>query len=91
MDASEQGLTLDVEQRVARIEDELPDLVFMTVESITPPRLIIESDGTLATFRPQDGKHLKDYPIASDIVTAPIIAGGAMYLVDKSATLHKYY
>jgi hypothetical protein len=30
----------------ARIEDELPDLVFMSVEKATPPRMIIDSDGT---------------------------------------------
>jgi hypothetical protein len=48
----------------ARIEDELPDLVFMTVESITPPRLIIESDGTrmsLAYGHTGRGRYLDDY------------------------------
>ncbi len=30
----------------ARIEDELPDLVFLTVENATPTRFIIDSDGT---------------------------------------------
>jgi hypothetical protein len=34
------------EYQPARMEDELPDLVFLTVENAQPPRLVIESDGT---------------------------------------------
>jgi hypothetical protein len=48
----------------ARIEDELPDLVFMTVEKTIPPRLIIESDGTrmsMAYGHTGQGKYLDDY------------------------------
>jgi hypothetical protein len=48
----------------ARIEDELPDLVYMTVESITPPRLIIDSDGTrmsMAYGYTGKGRYLDEY------------------------------
>jgi hypothetical protein len=48
----------------ARIEDELPDLVFMTVEKATPPRLIINSDGTrmsMAYGHTGRGRYLDEY------------------------------
>ncbi len=48
----------------ARIEDELPDLVYMTVEGTTPPRLIIDSDGTrmsMAYGNTGRGKYLDEY------------------------------
>ena len=48
----------------ARIEDELPDLVFMTVEKATPPRLMIDSDGTrmsMAYGYTGRGRYLDEY------------------------------
>jgi hypothetical protein len=48
----------------ARIEDELPDLVFMTVEKVSPPRLIINSDGTrmsMAYGHTGQGRYLDEY------------------------------
>jgi hypothetical protein len=48
----------------ARIEDELPDLVFMTVEKADPPRLVIESDGTrlsMAFGHTGRGRYLDEY------------------------------
>ena len=45
--ARDQKLPSIAEYQPARIEDELPDLVFYTVDSTqTPPRLTIQSDGT---------------------------------------------
>ena len=45
--AREQSIPRMSEYRPARIEDELPDLVFYTVDTGTqPPRLTIQSDGT---------------------------------------------
>lgn len=47
-----------------RIEDELPDLVFMTVEKANPARLLIESDGTrmsLAYGHTGRGRYLDEY------------------------------
>ena len=47
-----------------RLEDELPDLVFMSVEQATPPRLIIESDGTrmsIAYGHTGKGQYLDEY------------------------------
>jgi hypothetical protein len=48
----------------ARIEDELPDLVFLTVESGEPPRLTIDSDGTrmsIAYGYSGKGRYLDEY------------------------------
>jgi hypothetical protein len=48
----------------ARIEDELVDLVFMTVEKTSPPRLIIDSDGTrmsVAYGHTGKGRYLDEY------------------------------
>jgi hypothetical protein len=50
--------------RPERIEDELPDLVFMTIEKATPPRLIIDSDGTrmsMAYGYTGKGRYLDEY------------------------------
>lgn len=45
--ARDQKLPAMAEYQPARIEEELPDLVFYTVDaSLNPPRLIIQSDGT---------------------------------------------
>jgi hypothetical protein len=47
-----------------RIEDELPDLVFMTVEKANPARLLIDSDGTrmsLAYGHTGRGRYLDEY------------------------------
>ena len=47
-----------------RIEDELPDLVFLAVEKTEPPRLIIESDGTrlsAAYGHSGKGRYLEEY------------------------------
>jgi hypothetical protein len=48
----------------ARIEDKLPDLVFLSVEKAEPPRLIIDSDGTrmsIAYGYTGKGRYLDEY------------------------------
>jgi hypothetical protein len=48
----------------ARIEDELPDLVFMSIEKANPPRVIIDSDGTrmsMAYGHTGRGRYLDEY------------------------------
>ena len=48
----------------ARIEDELPDLVFMSIEEANPPRVIIDSDGTrmsMAYGHTGRGRYLDEY------------------------------
>ena len=48
----------------ARVEDELPDLVFMTVEKTNPARLVIDSDGTrmsMAYGHTGRGRYLDEY------------------------------
>lgn len=53
--------------------------------------MVISGDGVLHAFKPQDGKALGQYELEDGIVTPPVIADGAMYLVTKDATLVKYY
>ena len=63
--AREQSLPRIDEFQPARIEDELPDLVFLTVDtSCDPAGIIIQSDGTRMTSaygNPGKGRDLEDY------------------------------
>lgn len=48
----------------ARFEDELPDVVFLTVEQTTPPRLVIDNDGSrlsMAFGHAGKGRYLDEY------------------------------
>jgi hypothetical protein len=52
------------EYKPSRIEEELPDLVFFTVQKTQPPRLMIDSDGTRmssAYGHTGKGKYLEEY------------------------------
>lgn len=53
--------------------------------------MVLDGEGTLHTFKPEDGKPLGTYELASGIVTPPVIVNGALYVVTQDATLHKYY
>ena len=63
--AREQSMPRIEEYQPTRLADELPDLVFYTVDSAAqPPRLTIESDGTRmasAYGHTGKGRHLDDY------------------------------
>jgi hypothetical protein len=63
--AREQKLPGINEYQPARIEDELPDLVYYTVDTApTPPRLVIDSDGTRmssAYGHTGKGRYLDEY------------------------------
>jgi len=62
--APAQGLPRKEDFQPARIEDELPDLVFMSVEKDAPPRVIIDSDGTrmsMAYGHTGRGRYLDEY------------------------------
>lgn len=71
------------------------------IKDITPPLygpilagnavMVLGKDGVLHTFKPETGKRMGEYELASDIITAPVIVNGAMYVVSQDATLHKYY
>ena len=70
-------------------------------KDITPPLygpilsantiLIMDGDGNLTSFKPTTGERVGSFELAKDIVTAPVIANGALYLITKDAKLHKYY
>lgn len=53
--------------------------------------MVVDTNGYMRAFKPQDGKLLGEYELADGIITPPVIAGGALYVVTKDATLHKYY
>jgi hypothetical protein len=62
--AREQILPGVAEYEPSRIEEELPDLVFFTVQKTQPPRLIIDSDGSrmsIAYGHSGKGKYLEEY------------------------------
>jgi hypothetical protein len=62
--APAQRLPRASEFQPARIEEELPDLVFMTVEKTSPPRLVIDIDGTrmsMAYGHSGRGRYLDEY------------------------------
>jgi hypothetical protein len=62
--APAQRLPRKEEFQPARIEDELPDLVFLSVEKAIPPQMIIESDGSrmsMAYGHTGRGRYLDEY------------------------------
>jgi hypothetical protein len=62
--ARAQVLPRMAEYQPSRIEEELPDLVYFSVEHTQPPRLMIESDGTRmssAYGNSGKGRYLDDY------------------------------
>jgi hypothetical protein len=62
--ARDQRLPRIEEYKPERIADELPDLIYYTVEPVQPPRLLIESDGTRmssAYGHAGKGRYLDDY------------------------------
>ena len=70
-------------------------------KDITPPLygpilsantiIIMDGDGNLTSFKPMTGEKVGSYELTRNIVTAPVIANGALYLITKDAKLHKYY
>lgn len=53
--------------------------------------LVVDGNGVLSSFKPTSGERIGTYELAEGIVTAPVIANGAMYLLTRDGTLQKYY
>lgn len=53
--------------------------------------LVIDGNGLLTSFKPTDGTLISTYELADGIVTNPVIANGAMYVLTKAGKLVKYY
>lgn len=53
--------------------------------------LVVNGNGDLTSVNPTNGERIASYELAGGIVTAPIVANGAMYVVTKDARLKKYY
>lgn len=72
----------------ARIEDELPDLVFMTVEMANPARVIIDSDGTrmsMAYGHTGRGRYLDEYLGAR---LAPLVMPIYQHCLDRALPVY---
>lgn len=53
--------------------------------------LILDGNGNLISFKPTTGERIGSYELAKGIVTSPVVANGALYVITKDAKLHKYY
>lgn len=53
--------------------------------------LVVDGEGNLTSFKPTTGERISSYELTSGIVTAPVIANGAMYVMTKAGKLYKYY
>lgn len=53
--------------------------------------LVLDANGNLTAFKPQDGTRLNSYELAPGAITAPVIANGALYYLTKDARLYRYY
>jgi outer membrane protein assembly factor BamB len=53
--------------------------------------LVVDGEGNLTSFKPTTGERISSYELTSDIITAPVIANGAMYVMTKTGKLYKYY
>lgn len=72
----------------ARIEDELPDLVFMTVEMANPARVIIDSDGSrmsMAYGHTGRGRYLDEYLGAR---LAPLVMPIYQHCLDRALPVY---
>lgn len=52
--------------------------------------MVIGGDGILHLFKPENGKSLGQFELEEGIVTPPVIAEGALFMVTKDAQLIKY-
>lgn len=72
----------------ARIEDELPDLVFMTVEMANPARVIIDSDGSrmsMAYGHTGRGRYLDEY---LGVRLAPLVMPIYQHCLDRALPVY---
>ncbi len=54
-------------------------------------RLIVAgSDGVITEIDPTNGKIIRDWSLRHEIVVAPIVAGGVMYILTANGYLHAY-
>ncbi len=53
--------------------------------------LIVDGAGNVTSFKPTTGEKISSYELASGIVTSPVVANGALYVITKDAKLHRYY
>lgn len=53
--------------------------------------LVVGAHGEMRAFSPENGAELPQTEIAEGVYTAPVVAGGVLYLVDDDAKLHSYY
>lgn len=81
--------SLAVKDRRDPTKDRTPPLYGPILSANTV--LVVDGNGNLSSFRPTDGSLISSYRLTGGIVTAPVIANGAMYVVTTEAKLVKYY
>ena len=52
--------------------------------------IVASNDGLLRTFDPTDGRLTGTVEIAGGATTAPVVAGGTLYVVSAKGQLHAY-
>lgn len=53
--------------------------------------LVLDANGILTAFKPQDGKTLGTYELAENPVSTPLVANGALYYITRDAQLYRYH
>lgn len=53
--------------------------------------LVMDGNGVLSSFKPTDGSLIGTFELEEGIVTNPVIANGALYVLTKAGKLVKYY
>ncbi len=53
--------------------------------------LVVDGEGNLSSFKPTTGEKIGEHALVSGIVTNPIVANGALYVMTQDAKLYRYY
>lgn len=53
--------------------------------------LVVDGNGLMTSFKPKTGEKISTYELAKGVVSTPVIANGALYLITKDAKLYRYH
>ncbi len=81
--------SLSAREKDASGRDKTPPLYGPILSANTV--LVVDGLGNLVSFNPGTGERISSFELTRGIVTAPIVANGAMYVVTKNGKLFKYY
>ena len=75
-------------QTYANVEDKKDPITWKGPVMVNEKLAVVGSNGELLWVSAQDGTILSMQTIPENIFTAPVVAGGRMYLIDQNATLY---